>query len=276
MKSCIKQTLFALLFSISHFISSQSYGQTLDTVLAFNEGERLEYYASYNWGPIWITAGDVSFEIKSKNKNEFLFYSEGRSRTKYDWIYKIRDYYTSTASKNNLSPSYFYRNTNEGDNWVRNKYFFYHKKQIIKSELISNKKPFKRDSIQRLKKGTLDVLTAVYYARSIEFKNKKIGTKIPFRLIIDNKIHDLFVKYRGIENIKTRSGKVFRCYKFTALLVKGTIFKGGEDLDVWISCDRNRIPIQVSAKIIVGSVKAQIKNISNLKYPIESEVKPKK
>jgi len=38
--------------------------------------------------------------------------------------------------------------------------------------------------------------------------------------------------------------------------VAGTIFKGGEDLVVWVTDDNYRIPVLVEAKILVGSVKA--------------------
>ena len=44
------------------------------------------------------------------------------------------------------------------------------------------------------------------------------------------------------------------------MLVKGTIFKGGEDLLVWVTDDNKRVPVLVEAKILVGSVKAILIN----------------
>jgi hypothetical protein len=43
-------------------------------------------------------------------------------------------------------------------------------------------------------------------------------------------------------------------------LVDGTIFKGGEDMTVWVSNDRNRIPILVEANVLVGAVKVYLKS----------------
>jgi len=40
--------------------------------------------------------------------------------------------------------------------------------------------------------------------------------------------------------------------------VEGTIFRGGEDMLVWVSTDNRKIPIVVEAKILVGSVKAYL------------------
>jgi hypothetical protein len=55
--------------------------------------------------------------------------------------------------------------------------------------------------------------------------------------------------------------------------VSGTIFSGGEDLFVWITDDRNKIPILVEAKILVGSVKAVFAGSKNLAFPVTSLVK---
>ena len=66
-------------------------------------------------------------------------------------------------------------------------------------------------------------------------------------------------------------GKSYETLKFSILLVEGTIFKGGEDLLVWITADKNRVPLLVEAKILVGTVKASFKYAVNLKYPLKYE-----
>lgn len=43
--------------------------------------------------------------------------------------------------------------------------------------------------------------------------------------------------------------------RVSPLLVAGDVFKGGENMKVWVSDDEYRIPVMVEAKIIVGSVK---------------------
>ena len=58
------------------------------------------------------------------------------------------------------------------------------------------------------------------------------------------------------------------------MLVEGTIFKGGEDLFVWVTDDMNKIPILVEAKILVGSVKAVLSGMEGLKYPVTSRIYP--
>lgn len=91
-------------------------------------------------------------------------------------------------------------------------------------------------------------------------------------MIIDGELHNLYIRYLGIEIIKNRDGKWYRCLKFSPLLVKGTIFESGEGMTVWVTDDLNRLPIIVEAKILVGSVKAVFYEAKGLKYPMTAEV----
>ena len=64
-----------------------------------------------------------------------------------------------------------------------------------------------------------DVLSAVYYARNINFGNYKENDLIPFNMFLDNETYHLHIRYLGKEKIKTKYGK-FRSIKFKPLLVK--------------------------------------------------------
>lgn len=91
-------------------------------------------------------------------------------------------------------------------------------------------------------------------------------------MLVDGEIHNLYIRYLGIETIKTREGRRFRCLKFKPLLVEGTIFKSGEDMTVWVTDDKNRLPIIVEAKVLIGSVKAIFADAEGLRHPIEAEI----
>ena len=57
-------------------------------------------------------------------------------------------------------------------------------------------------------------------------------------------------------------------------MVQGTIFRGDEDVLVWVTDDENKIPIYIQAKIIVGTVKAYLRESKGLRNPVSSVVKP--
>ena len=49
--------------------------------------------------------------------------------------------------------------------------------------------------------------------------------------------------------------------------------KADEDVVVWVTDDDNRIPVYIEAKILVGTVKAYLKETKGLRNPVTSIVK---
>ena len=71
----------------------------------------------------------------------------------------------------------------------------------------------------------------------------------------------------GKEDVKMRQG-TFRCLKFVPVIQEGRIFKDEEDMKVWITDDKNHIPIMVESKILVGSIKMEVVSYEGLRNPI--------
>jgi hypothetical protein len=243
--------------------------------IPFVAGEKVTYDVYYNWHFVWVEAGKVSFEVEKEKINEkpvFHFKSEGRSIIAYDWIYKVREQFESVADAKTLVPLSYSRRSFEGDYYAKESVEFDYPNLKIHTQTENSNKPLSNQTLD-MSGFVLDVQTAVYYARTLDYSVMFVGQKIPFRLLIDGEIHDLYGKYLGIETIENYDGSIYRCHKFSALLVSGTIFSGGEDLFVWITDDRNKIPILVEAKILVGSVKAVFAGSKNLAFPVTSLVK---
>ena len=116
-----------------------------------------------------------------------------------------------------------------------------------------------------------DVMSAVYYARNIQFDKYQVNDKIPFSMFLDNQIYNIYIKYLGKEVVKTKYGR-FNAIKFKPLLVKGTMFEGGEKMTVWVTDDENHIPVRIESPIVVGSVKADMMDFANLRHPLSSLV----
>lgn len=266
------KVFFYLLLNFS--VIQYSISQCVNEVNAFKPGEKLYYDAYYNWGFIWIHAGDILFSVNAKtyNSNEvFYFKATGNSLKSYDWMYKVRDTFQSLADLNTLQPLWFERSTLEGGYKAYEKYIFNTSEKLIYSETETSKRKFKKDTIKS-KPCTFDVLTAIYYCRSIPIEKYKVDEKIPVNAIIDNMQYPLYLRYKGKETIKTRENIIYKCIKFSVLLVEGTIFKGGEDMTIWVTDDENRVPVLVEAKILIGAVKAYLIKTEGLKNRITSLV----
>lgn len=117
-----------------------------------------------------------------------------------------------------------------------------------------------------------DVVSAVYYVRNIDFSKYKPGDKIPFDMFLDDEIFHMYVRYMGKEKVKTRYGK-FNAIKIKPLLLKGTIFEGGEKMNAWISDDPNHLLLRVESPISVGKIIVDMFGYQNLRYPLTSLIR---
>lgn len=242
-------------------------GQCLDRNFAFHPGENLQYTGYYNWGFIWVAAGEVNLRVEQtdyENKPAYKITGEGKNLKAFDWFFKLRDTLTSYVDTATLAPFFFDRKTNEAKYHARHRYLFDYENNKIYSQIKKRTRPEKQDTID-LTPCTFDILTVAYYARNIDYSKYKEGDKIPLTMLVDNQIYPLYVRYLGIEEVKTRTGERFECLTFAPLLVEGTMFKGGEDMKVWMSNDDNRIPIMVEAKVLVGSVKGILSSYDGLR-----------
>ena len=231
--------------------------QEIQKPLPFRDGEKISYDVRYSIGFFWFTAGFVSFNVDSaeyQNQSIYHFVSVGSSYPGYDWIFKVRDRYESIVDINDLRSIYYTRKTFEGGYEVDNTYLFDYQKKIINYRI--------NNSNINEKKGTInwnnqirDVLASAYYLRSLKLDKLTPGIKIPLNTILDGEYYPLYVRYLGKIKIENLDGKIYDCLKFSAKVVGGSIFKEGENLEVWVTNDKRKIPIKIQAEILVGQVK---------------------
>jgi hypothetical protein len=87
-------------------------------------------------------------------------------------------------------------------------------------------------------------------------------------MFFDNENYVFKLKFLGIETIRSKFGRI-KCMKFRPLVQSGRVFEEQESVTLWVSEDKNRLPIRLQADILVGSIKADLENFKNLKYPFE-------
>jgi hypothetical protein len=235
--------------------------------LAFNAGERLEFHVYYALAGVYVNAGRAAFTCtldKLNNRTVYHIVGDGSTHYSYDWIYKVRDKYESYIDTATMQPLKFIRNVQEGD---------YKKYENITFNRVANT-AVTTGGVYKVPDCVQDVLSGIYYARNINFNKYKKGDRIPFTMFLDNEVYNMYIRYLGKEEIKTKYGK-FKAIKFKPLLLKGTIFEGGEKMTVWVSDDANHIPVRVESPITVGSVKVDMMSYRNLRYPLSALKKTK-
>jgi hypothetical protein len=234
---------------------------------AFSPGEKLTYRVYYNVSFMYVGAGEVTFTTSLENLNGVPVYhvkGEGHTYHSYDWIFKVRDRYETYIDTASMLPLKFIRDVNEGD---------YHKYNTVTFDPARHT-ALSRNGTYQVPPCVQDVMSAIYYARNIDFDHYKPGDKIYFSMFLDDQVYRIYIRYLGKEEVTTRYG-TFHAIKFSPLLIKGTIFQGGEGMRVWVSDDANRVPLRVNSPITVGSIKVDLTGYSHLRHPFTALISKK-
>jgi len=178
---------------------------------SFKTGEVVKMSVYYNTMGAYIGAGDATFTTTLERFNgKPVYHAVGVGSTYpfFDNFFKVRDRYESYIDTATLLPYKFIRNVDEGGYKIYNNVTF---NQTANTAVSTN-------GVFKITDCMQDVVSAVYYARNINFDKYKPGDKIPFDMFLDDEIHHLDIKYIGKEKVKTRYGK-FHAIKFKPLLI---------------------------------------------------------
>jgi hypothetical protein len=255
------------LFLISFFFSLLSVVPLSAQVPGYNykayqRGELLEYNIHYGL----INAGRIVMKVENNyvalfNQNLIQFSTKGTTYAGWDYFFKVRDYYVSYIDTNSLFPVYSIRNILEGD-YISGEYVIYKREQgLLNCNNIEQKLPV----------DLFDILSAFYYARCYDFNKIPLNTEIVFNTFFEKELFKVGISYEGKTIVKTKLG-TFNCLIIRPALIQGRVFKGQKDMTLYISDDKNHIPIRVESAIFVGYIQADLDKFQNLKYPLTSRI----
>jgi hypothetical protein len=115
---------------------------------------------------------------------------------------------------------------------------------------------------------TFDMVSLLYYVRNLDYSHCRVNDTIPVTILLDNELYNIYFRYLGTEKKKIKHFGEIDCMKFSAMLIQGTVFKGGEKMFLWVTNDKNRIPVYVESPIIVGSVRGTLVGLKGNRYPV--------
>jgi Protein of unknown function (DUF3108) len=226
---------------------------------AFKRGEKLVFRLHYGI----IDAGEATLGITDEQK-EILgrktFHVVGLGITKgaFEFFYSVRDRYETFIDEQSIVPWVFIRNVNEGGYKIEQNYVFNH---FMKKVDVGGGETFP------IEPNMQDMLSAFYCARTMDLSGAKEGEMYSINCFMDKEVWPLKIKFIGRETITTDLG-TFKCLKFRPIVQKGRVFKHEEDLNVWITDDKNHIVIKGQADVLVGSIKAELTSYSGLANPV--------
>jgi len=226
---------------------------------AFRPGEKLTYIVHYGW----INAGEAVVELKESptdinGRKAWYAVGTGRSLGAFNTFYKVDDRYESFFDAQGVFPWVFKRRVSEGGYEFSQDYVYHQLKNVVTTQ---------DKQTHKVPPHVQDMLSAFYYARTLDFANAKVGDVFVIETFLDNEFWPLRMRYMGKETIKLRNGK-YRCMKFQPVVQEGRVFKDNDDLNVWVTDDGNRVPVLAQAKVLVGSIKMELSGYKGLVHPI--------
>lgn len=230
---------------------------------AFDIGEWFKFRVHYGV----VNAGYATLEVQDAVKNNIKVYhaiGKGYSTGMTRFFFKIEDLYESYFDKETGKPYQYVRKINEGG-FSKNEEGFFDpdsNKVLVKDYQEKSNKSFV------LPENTQDMVSAFYYLRNHPAVDViKEGQSIDIDMFFDNQTTKFKLKYIGKEDLNTKFGTI-PTMVFRPLVQSGRVFKEEESLTVWISDDKNKIPLRIKAALVVGSIKADLDDYRGLKYSL--------
>ena len=224
---------------------------------SFKKGELLKYDVSYGF----FDAAKATLEISPKSKiingrETMHIVGKGKSTGALRWFFKVNDHYETYIDEKAILPWKFIRHVREGGYKLD--------RDIEFNQNLNKATVFQKDTINyNIKPNSQDLLSAFYYARTLDLQNAEIDQEFVINTFFDREMYPLMIKFLGREKIETKLGE-FNCLKFRPMVEKGRVFKEEEDMTLWISDDNNKVPIRLKADLLVGAIKMDLIEYKNL------------
>ncbi|WNH13790.1 DUF3108 domain-containing protein [Thalassobellus suaedae] len=232
---------------------------------AFEDGEWFKFKMSYSG---WMKAGNATLTVKDSklgDKDVYHVVGKGWTTGMIKWFFKVKDRYESYFDKETNMPYKFVRNIDEGGHTKDLEIDF---DQQNNKAYVNDKKHNKKSVIDT-KPNIQDMVSTFYYLRNnLDTSDLKIGDEVRIDMFFDEENYGFKLKYLGEETISTDFGKI-ETLKFRPYVMAGRVFKEEESLTLWVSKDKNKLPLRIKADLAVGSLRADLEAFKGLKHPFK-------
>jgi hypothetical protein len=219
----------------------------------FDGGEKAIYQAS--WMGVPVASAEIELRpVTVDGKKLYHATVKAESWRYLDMIFKMRDTIESTFDAETLHPRRFFFSQREN-------------KKVIDTTAevdpathkwtVRRKEGKRRKDFEFESPYTLDTISAVYLARSLDFKIgdsyrlEVFGGKSRYMVTLD-------VVARERVTVRGREFDAFKVVPKIADLSKTGYAKRVRQATVWITADEKRTPVKMSAQVFIGSVNIEM------------------
>jgi len=266
----MKQLIFTIYFLLSLMALSASD-------LPFQAGEKLSFDIHYKYGLVMLKAGTANYVIKSNtyaNKNSYHSTLDFKTSSFFDRIFKMRDTLRSNITED-LRPLYHKRSVNEGNYQFAEEMFFRKftpEYSEVRIKRVSNQL-LKFDTILTSNILTYDILNLILFIRSYDYTQWQATPVRYVSTFVGRDKVMITVRYEGQSVVEKSDTLKYKTYKIAFDFTDSVFNESKNAIEVWLSDDKNRIPVKMRAKLRIGAVEVYLTSWQNLKYPLSSEIK---
>ena len=250
-------TIFSI---VTTFFPSRSFAQRAVNQKAFTVGEKLLF--DVNFGI--ITAGYAEMVIPQYDtvlgNTTYKVQFNVRSTPTFDFFFTVRDQYETYLDTSGIFPWRFEQHIREGK-FKRDYSAIFDQK---------NRKAKTDEGEFDIPEHVHDIMSAFYYARTIDYSKHKIGQRVHLQNFFKGKTNPLEIKYLGKQKIDVKAG-TFNCIIVEPMVKEGGLFKNEGRILIWLSDDERKIPVKVNTKVIIGSIDAELREYSGLNGALPSK-----
>ncbi len=237
------------LFSASMSRSDTAPGEQVPPPIPFAGGEQLSY--DLTW--LAMRAGVATMSVQEKQapdgRAQVVLNLVARSSPVVTKIYPVENRVTSTVDVEPFLPTHMTFARREGKRSNDFDYTFRHSEGLVTA--------VKDGKLAELAipADTQDAISCLYYVRKVLPLVQ--GASLEMTVHHDNKNYKLAVRVEGFETLKGSWGKRETARVLVVMPFQG-IFLNEGNIRVWFTTDDRRIPVKMKAKVIVGSIVAEL------------------
>jgi len=231
---------------------------------SFSTGEVLQYKVHYGLINAAEAVIDVAPNIhRINNRPCYKANVYGKTLGSFDFFLRIRDTWRSYIDTSAIVPQLFHRNIEEGKYRKKENVTFDHYRNIV---TVVNKKG---TETYKVPNNVQDIVSGFYYLRTLPLDRYKNGDIIKLQGFFAGEVFDFTVVFRGRETVETKAGNI-RAFKLIPKMPENKLFSGEDAITVYLSDDKNKIPVLIKAEMFVGAVKVNLFQASGLKYKLNT------
>ncbi|HLU90460.1 MAG TPA: DUF3108 domain-containing protein [Cyclobacteriaceae bacterium] len=233
----------------------------------FTGGEELTFkvkYLFFNAAEARFTISNTIYQVQDRPTYKIDVYGRTLSIFK---IFYVKDNWGSYLDTARLIPYRSYRHIEEGNYRKHEQVKFDHKNEnAIVTTFDRDNRKVTDTSHYPIKPGMQDIVSGFYYLRTLDLSRLKKGEAITIPGFFDKKLYNIKLTFEGKERVKSRIG-TFDTFVFSPTMPSNKLFSGSNPVKVWITDDKNRIPIKITANLVVGSLDMEITDAVGLRHP---------